>query len=59
MNIIKKTKIMMFRKGGKNRRNLIFKYTNEPLKIVNKFTYLGVVIPSGGSFIGTHECLSV
>ena len=55
---INKTKIMVFRKGGVLRRNMCFKYKTENIEIVSKFTYLGVVFTSGGSFSGTHNCLS-
>ena len=43
-----KTKIMVFRKGGKG----------ENIEIVKNFTYLGVVFTTGGSFMETHETLS-
>ena len=55
---INKTKIMVFRKGGLLRKNLMFKYKYENIDIVSKFTYLGVVFTSGGSFSRTHDCLS-
>ena len=45
-----KTKIMIFRKGGQLPTNLQFKYNNNVLSIVNKFTYLGIVFTPGGSF---------
>lgn len=50
-----KTKILIFRKGGILNRNLAFYYDNIQLEIVNKFSYLGVVFSSGGSFT---ECQS-
>ena len=49
---------MIFRKGGTLRRNLNVKYDNKDIKIVKKFTYLGVVFTTGGSFYKTHEALS-
>ncbi len=38
-----KTKVMVFRKGGKLPANLKFYYNGEELDIVNNFVYLGVV----------------
>ena len=51
---------MIFRKGGgcTLRRNLNFEYNGENIEIVKKFTYLGVVFTTGGSFSETHEALS-
>lgn len=43
-----KTKIMIFRKGGRLPNNLAFIYNNVNIEIVNKFCYLGVVFTSGG-----------
>ena len=37
---------------------MCFKYKNENVEIVSKFTYIGVVFTLGGSFSGTHDCLS-
>ena len=54
---INKTKIMVFRKGGLLRRNMCFKYKTENIEIVSNFTYIDVVF-TGGSFSGTHNCLS-
>ena len=45
-----KTKIMDFRKGGILPRNLSFIFDNAVLESVKKFTYLGVVFTTGGSF---------
>ena len=47
---IEKTKIMIFRKGGRLSNNLDFKYGNNPIEIVCRFSYLGVVFTTGGSF---------
>ena len=49
-----KTKIMIFRKGGTLRRHLNFEYNGENIEIVKKFTYLGVVFMTGGSFSEAH-----
>ena len=53
-----KTKIMVFRKGGRLPKNLNFVYNNINVEIVNKFCYLGVVFTSGGSSFETQKTLS-
>ena len=53
-----KTKVMIFRKGGRLRRNLTFLYKGQELEIVDKFTYLGIVFTPGGSFTNTFDTLS-
>ena len=40
---IEKTKIMIFRKGGRLSNNVDFKYGNYPIEIIRRFSYLGVV----------------
>ena len=55
---INKTKIMVFRKGGILRRNLNFFYNGDTLEIVTKFTYLGIVFTTGGSFSDAQVTLS-
>ena len=37
-------------KGGQLRRKLSFKYGNHELEIASKYTYLGIVFTTGGSF---------
>ena len=54
---VKKTKIMIFRKGGILPRNLTFYYNGQQLEIVNKFRYLGVVFTVGGSFSEAQNTL--
>ena len=44
-----KTKVVVFRKGGRLSDNLSFYYDGHKLDIVNKYTYLGIVFTSGGS----------
>ena len=39
---------MIFRKGGILSNNLDFKYGNNPIEIVRRFSYLGVVCTTGG-----------
>ena len=55
---VKKTKVMIFRKGGANKKNLSFTYSGVVIEIVKEFTYLGVVFTTGGSFSETHDALS-
>ena len=45
---IEKTKVVIFREGGRLSYNLGFKYGNYPIEIVRRFSYLGVVF--------THVC---
>ena len=49
---------MIFRKGGKLPRNLKFFFNNEEIEIVNKYSYLGVVFTTGGSFSDAQATLS-
>lgn len=49
---------MLFKKGGQIKRNLLFTYNNLVIEIVNKFTYLGIVFITGGSFDQKFESLS-
>ena len=53
-----KSKIMIFRKGGRLPQNLEFRYGDINLEIVRKFTYLGIVFTSGGSFAEAQATLS-
>ena len=55
-----KTKVMVFRKGkgGTLPRNLEFTFENTLLKFESKFTYLGVVFTTGGSFTETQNMLA-
>ena len=54
----KKSKIIVFRKGGRLPQNLEFKYGDSVIEIVNKFTYLGIVFTPGGSFSEAQATLS-
>ena len=49
---------MIFRKGGRNNQNLSFAYKHNAIEIVNKFTYLGIVFTTGGSFNEAQNTLS-
>lgn len=42
-----KTKVMIFWKGGRISANLVFYYDGEPIEIVPKFKYLGIVLRLG------------
>ena len=53
-----KTKIMIFRRGGILPRDLKFYYNEIELAIVNKFSYLGIVFSTGGSFSVCQETLA-
>ena len=55
---VKKTKVMVFRKGGILSNNLIFHYEGEPVEIVKSFKYLGIVFTTGGSFAEAQSTLA-
>ena len=50
-----KSKIVIFRKGGRLPANLQFNYKGSKLDIVNKFCYWGIVFTSGGSSFETKK----
>ncbi len=50
-----KTKIMVFRKGGRLPLNI---HLNAEIDIVSKFSYLGIVFSTGGSFSNAQSTLS-
>jgi len=52
-----KTKIMVFRKRGRIRRDEIWTYNGETIEVVDNFNYLGTVINYTGSFILNQEQL--
>jgi hypothetical protein len=47
---IKKTKVIVFTRGGRLQHNLKFFYDGEELQIVNSYIYLGVCVSSSGVF---------
>ena len=53
-----KSKILIFRKGGRLPQNLQFYYGDIVLEITSKFTHLGIVFTTGGSFSETQSTLS-
>ena len=57
VNVIK-TKIVIFRKGGRLPLNIKFTYTGVEIEIVNKYSYLGVLFTSGGLCFKTQKTLA-
>ena len=55
---VHKTKIVVFRKGGKLSVKDSWKYGNIDVEVVSSFKYLGFSISSGGSFAGTIQNLT-
>lgn len=50
--------LLVFRKRGELGRNLTVTYNNDTIKTGNKFTCLGIIFTTGGSFDETFKCLS-
>ena len=55
---VEKTKVMVFRKGGRLPNNVSFTYDGQVLDIVKRFTYLGVVFTTTGSFSDAQTTLA-
>jgi hypothetical protein len=55
---VEKSKVMVFRKGGRLGSQLQFTYDNSLFDIVSKYTYLGIVVTTGGSFSETQPTLA-
>ena len=55
---IDKSKVVIFRKGGRIGRDVSFKYGETELEIVSKYTYLGIVFTSGVLFNSAQSTLS-
>ena len=53
-----KTKIVVFKKGGRVPGDLNFTFNWENIEIVKQFSYLGIVYTSGGSCHQTQKTLS-
>ena len=51
-----KSKIVVFRRGGKIKQGEKWSYKNKTLEIVNAFNYLGVVFKYTGSFVENSKC---
>ena len=56
---VSKTKIVVFRNGGKVRNNESWYYDNEPIVTVDKFSYLGLVFNFNGKFTVAQKNLSL
>ena len=57
VNVIK-TKIVIFRKGGRLPVNIKFMYNGIEIEIVSQYSYLGVLFTSGGSCLQTQKMLA-
>ena len=55
---INKTKVIVFKKSGRLTAFTKCYYTYEELEIVGKFTYLGIVFCTGGSFSDSQNAPS-
>ena len=55
---VSKTKILIFRKGGRIARDLVFIYDGKSLEIIKAFKYLGIVFTAGGSFSEAQNTLA-
>ena len=47
---ISKTKVLIFNKSGRIKKNMLFKYNNVEIENVQKYTYLGVCFAASGTF---------
>ena len=55
---IDKTKVVIFKKGGRIPNDIEFLYDGKRVDVVNKFNYLVVVFSSGGSFSIAQSTIS-
>ena len=55
---VEKTKVVIFKKGGRINRDEHLYYDGEILEIVSCFNYLGIVFSSGGSFMNATKTLA-
>ena len=54
-----KTEVIKFKKAGRAKSERTIKYQGNPLKVVKRYTYLGVVFSSSGSFkIATNSAIT-
>ena len=53
-----KTKVIVFRKGGRLRNGMHFTYDDIELEIVGKFNYLGLTLSSSGVFSVAQQTLA-
>ena len=56
---IEKSKVMVFRKGGRLNRNDRWRIGNQCLEVVDKFRYLGLVFSSTGKWVNHFKCTKV
>ena len=56
---IAKTKVLVFRSGGRLPLNLIFTFKGSNIEIVSKFCYLGIVFTAGGHPLKPQKHLRV
>ena len=56
--MIPKTKIIVFKKGGRLPNGLQFTYKGSNFEIVNRFSYLAILFTSGGSCFETQKTLA-
>lgn len=54
----KKTKILIFQKSGRKPKNLSFSINNNPIEIVQEYTYLGIKMTSSGTFTTAQKILA-
>ena len=52
---VDKTKVVIFRNGGKIKENEIWFYDNKQLDVVNEFKYLGLLFNYNGKFLKTQR----
>ena len=53
---IKKTKVIIFRKGGRGHKtNLTFKYKEAPIDFAKEYVYLGITFTQSGSYNKTAK----
>ena len=55
---VEKTKIMVFKKGGRLSDDEKWFFNNQEIEVVKSFNYLGVVFTSGGSFVQAANTLA-
>ena len=55
---VEKTKIMVFRKGGKLKKKFCWMYDNKSIDVVDNFNYLGITLNFNGNFHKTQNVLA-
>ena len=54
---LRKTKIIVFTKGGRIPKDVYFIYMNNPVEIVTTYCYSGIVVNSAGTFKANNKHL--